>query len=72
MGAGDDKLADAAASESMLKSIDPALLEYHFYAENYHENFNELNREKIFADILGWLEARMTGLEGSAGEARRA
>lgn len=69
--AGNDKLADARASESMLKSIDPALLDYHFYADNYHENFNELNREKIFADILKWLEARMAGND-AAGEARRA
>jgi lysophospholipase len=67
--AGDDKLADARASESILKSIDPALLDYHFYPENYHENFNELNREKIFADILQWLEERMAK---DASQARRA
>lgn len=67
--AGDDKLADARASESMLKSIDPALLDYHFYPENYHENFNELNREKIFADILRWLEECLTK---DANQARRA
>ena len=57
--AGDDKLADASASESILKSIPPSLLDYHFYPENYHENFNELNREKIFADILRWLDKRL-------------
>lgn len=68
--AGDDKLADARASESMLKSIDPALLKYHFYPDNYHENFNELNREKIFADILQWLEGRLAGQD--AGRALRA
>ena len=56
----------------MLKSIDPALLDYHFYPENYHENFNELNREKIFADILRWLEARMHDQDASTGEVRRA
>jgi len=66
--AGDDKLADASASEAMLKSIDPSLLEYHFYPENYHENFNELNRGKIFADILRWMEQGL----GAIGEARRA
>jgi alpha-beta hydrolase superfamily lysophospholipase len=70
--AGDDKLADCRASESMLKSIDPALLDYHFYPDNYHENFNELNRERIFADILLWLEARMAGQGAPAGEVRRA
>lgn len=68
--AGDDKLADAAASEAILKSIDASLLEYHFYPNNFHENFNELNREKIFADILLWLDKRLA--ESTSGHARRA
>ena len=63
--AGNDKLADAGASKSMLKSIDPALLEYHFYPDNYHENFNELNREKIFADIQRWLDKRLADSDAS-------
>lgn len=61
--AGDDKLADASASESILKSMNPALLDYHFYPDNYHENFNELNREKIFAEILRWLDKQLAGEE---------
>ena len=68
--AGDDRLADAKASEAMLKSIDPSLLQYHFYPTNYHENFNELNRDRIFADILLWLEKRME--ESDGGQALRA
>lgn len=57
--AGNDKLADARATEVMLKTINPDLLEYHFYPDNYHENFNEINREEIFAKILHWLDRRM-------------
>ncbi|MGE5622643.1 MAG: alpha/beta fold hydrolase [Bacillota bacterium] len=57
--AGNDKLADARATETMLKTINPELLEYHFYPDNYHENFNEINREEIFAKILRWLNARL-------------
>ncbi|WP_343732687.1 alpha/beta fold hydrolase [Duganella sp.] len=53
--AGDDKLADANAAEAMLKSVPPALLTYQRYPQNFHENFNELNREQIFADILDWM-----------------
>ncbi|OEZ62814.1 MULTISPECIES: alpha/beta fold hydrolase [unclassified Duganella] len=53
--AGDDKLADADAAEKMLKSVPPALLTYQRHPQNYHENFNELNREQIFADILAWM-----------------
>ena len=54
--AGDDKLADADASEAMLTSVPAALLTYRRHPQNYHENFNELNREEIFADILDWMQ----------------
>jgi alpha-beta hydrolase superfamily lysophospholipase len=54
--AGDDKLADADAAEAMLKSVPAALLTYQRHPRNFHENFNELNREQIFADILAWIE----------------
>jgi alpha-beta hydrolase superfamily lysophospholipase len=57
--AGDDKLADARASEAMLRTIDPSLLTLQIQPHNYHENFNEVNREQIFADILAWTEARI-------------
>ncbi|WP_295997663.1 alpha/beta fold hydrolase [Rugamonas sp.] len=55
--AGDDRLADAGAGAAMLQSIAPGLLEYHYYPDNFHENFNELNRERIFADALRWMAA---------------
>lgn len=53
--AGDDKLANAKASQTMLASINPAQLEFHYYPHNYHENFNEVNRDTIFAHILTWM-----------------
>ena len=58
--AGSDKLANCTETQSMLKRIDAKLLEYHFYENNFHENFNELNREKIFGDILIWLEKQLS------------
>jgi alpha-beta hydrolase superfamily lysophospholipase len=58
--AGDDKLADCRAAEAMLMTIDGNLLRYNFQPQNYHENFNETNREEIFADILGWLTPRLS------------
>lgn len=64
--AGDDKLADARAAEGMLNTIDPDLMEYHFYPDNYHENFNEINRDKIFADILRWLNERLASGQDAA------
>ncbi len=57
--AGDDKLADAQAATAMLETIPKNLLSYHLYPENFHENFNECNRDGIFAEILKWMEARM-------------
>ncbi|MCX7677886.1 MAG: lysophospholipase [Spirochaetes bacterium] len=53
--AGQDMLADPEVSESALKKIPAKLLTYHRYEENYHENFNELNREKIFIQISQWI-----------------
>lgn len=64
--AGDDKLADARAAEGLLKTIAPDLMEYHFYPDNYHENFNEINRDKIFADILRWLDERLASGQDAA------
>lgn len=57
--AGDDKLADAKAAEAMLTTIDGNLLRYSYQLKNYHENFNETNREEIFADILAWMQPRI-------------
>lgn len=57
--AGDDKLADASASREMISSIDPALVTEIFYPENYHENFNELNRDEVSARIVQWCEPRI-------------
>lgn len=54
--AGDDRLADADAAEAMLKSVPAHLLTYQRHAHNFHENFNERNREQIYADILAWID----------------
>jgi alpha-beta hydrolase superfamily lysophospholipase len=53
--AGADQLADADAAEAMLRCVPASLLTYQRYPQNFHENFNELNREEIFADILAWM-----------------
>ena len=57
--AGDDRLADAQASLTMLKTIPEPLLTLHYYPENFHENFNELNRETIFDNLREWMQARL-------------
>lgn len=57
--AGEDKLADSAATGELLKAIDPQYLTEVWYPENFHENFNELNREEVFAGIVAWVEPRI-------------
>jgi len=58
--AGDDKIAKADSSRKLLGLIDPGLLTELYYPENFHENFNELNRDEIFAKIVEWVEPRIS------------
>lgn len=53
--AGDDKLADTQGTRALLDEVDQNLLTYQYHEKNYHENFNELNREDIFRDIQNWM-----------------
>ena len=53
--AGDDRLADIAVTDRLVKQIDPRHVKAHHYPGNFHENFNELNREEIFGKIDLWL-----------------
>jgi lysophospholipase len=57
--AGDDKLADAPATRELLKKMNPEYLTELWYPDNFHENFNELNREEVFARIVEWAEPRI-------------
>ena len=55
--AGDDRLANASVGMQLLRTIPTALIELHQYQHNYHENFNELNRQEIFAAMLQWMRS---------------
>jgi len=55
--AGDDRLADASVSLAMLRTIPAQLLELHEFPRNFHENFNETNRDDIFAAMLNWMRS---------------
>ena len=58
--AGDDKIADARATRHLLNQTDPDLVKELYYPENFHENFNEPNREEIFAEIVKWIQQRQS------------
>jgi alpha-beta hydrolase superfamily lysophospholipase len=57
--AGDDKIADAEGTMELLKMIKPGMLDEIVYPENYHENFNEVNRDEVFARIVEWVEPHL-------------
>lgn len=57
--AGDDKLADADATRELIGQIDQSLVTEYYYPDNYHENFNELNREEVFSRIVEWVNNRI-------------
>ncbi len=57
--AGQDKLADSNGTRLLLDEVEQDLLTYQFHQDNYHENFNELNRLEIFSDINDWMNELM-------------
>lgn len=59
--AGDDKLADPSVSRQMINTIPEQLRTLLYFPENFHENFNETNRNEIFADLWHWMQERLVG-----------
>lgn len=55
--AGADEVADYKEAELLLKSMDKKLLTYLFHKDNFHENFNEVNREETFAKMYEWISS---------------
>lgn len=60
VNAGDDKIADVKVSRQLLKLIQPDLVTELYYPENFHENFNEPNRDEIFEKIVEWALPRIS------------
>ena len=57
--AGSDHLADAEITRKMLQSVPSGLLDLHYFPDNFHENFNEMNREDIFSALWNWIQLRL-------------
>lgn len=53
--AGDDKISDVKITKEQLGKIAPDLITQVFYDYNYHENFNEINRNETFATMEEWI-----------------
>jgi len=57
--AGNDKLADAKISRQMLETIPESHRALHYFPENFHENFNEINRDEIFTLLWQWMQPHL-------------
>jgi alpha-beta hydrolase superfamily lysophospholipase len=57
--AGDDRLTDASISRQMLDTIPEPLRTLLYFPENFHENFNEKNRNDVFNVLWRWMQERL-------------
>lgn len=55
--AGADEVADYKEAEQLFKSMDQGLLTYVFHKDNFHENFNEVNRDETFVKMHEWIRS---------------
>lgn len=62
--AGQDALADTEASLRLLRAVPAHLLACRVEPGNRHENFNELNRDAIFAGIAAWIGQALEQRDG--------
>jgi alpha-beta hydrolase superfamily lysophospholipase len=58
MYAGADRLVNPAGSRAFAAAAPKAMVTSHCFEEHYHELFNELVREPVFAVLKSWLDAR--------------
>lgn len=62
--AGQDRLVDprgsAAFARAAVVQVEQKLVEVHWYAQHYHEIFNELHREPVYRQLTQWLNERFS------------
>ncbi len=56
MQAGSDRIADPDVSQNFLAALGSADKEMKWYEGMYHEIFNEIQKEDVFADLAAWLQ----------------
>jgi alpha-beta hydrolase superfamily lysophospholipase len=56
--AGADKLVNPAGSRAFLAAAPPDVVSAHCFETLYHEIFNELDAEPVFAELKKWLDQR--------------
>lgn len=60
MHGGADRVVDPAGSAAFVAAAPPALVTSVVYPGGYHEIFNDLERQKVVADLTGWIERVVT------------
>ena len=65
MYAGDDQIADAAVTREFGEQVAAAGATVIRYDGYYHEIFNEIGRDRVFAELGDWLD-RLTATSGSS------
>jgi lysophospholipase len=61
-----DRIADASAARQLYDRLSCRSKELKVYEGLYHEIFNELEREAIFADVAGWLDQQLSSQPNKA------
>ena len=56
--AGDDRIIDPAGSRRFFAALRPEIGTMRDYEGMYHEIFNEIGAERVFADVRRWLDAQ--------------
>lgn len=59
--AGEDRLVDPTAAEAFVGRVSSEDHELRVYPGYYHEIFNEIGKERVFADLQTWIEHRIPG-----------
>ena len=57
--AGEDRLADADVNRKLFGELPRDLVTVLFHEKNYHENFNEINREDTYNAVMKWIKPHM-------------
>jgi lysophospholipase len=64
----DDQVADPAFAEAIFATAGSADKKLIHYEGFYHEIFNEVGREQVFADVAAWLAERLPAGAGASPE----
>ncbi|MEJ2667875.1 MAG: lysophospholipase [Deinococcales bacterium] len=62
-----DALADPRASEELAAALPPDRVSLKLYPGSFHEILNDLDGERVLADIVGWLSSRLAVSPGARG-----